>query len=118
MAKRVKQFRFYGLNNEDNFPNTNFSGKPIGYNDYVTGSIFREVYPISQLGIQGLPGTKFYLNENINPIYIGMSGYYDLEIKHGIRVYRLGFDETSLQNINNTGNTGLIVDIIYGEEDE
>ena len=118
MAKKIKQFRFYGLNHADNFPAENYKGKPVSYTDYITGSIFREVYPISQLGIQALPGTKFYLNNSINPIYIGLSGYYDLEIKNGIRVYRLGFDEKSLENINDTGSSALIVDIIYGEEEE
>lgn len=108
MAKKIKQFRFYGEGNSKN----NYNGTLI---KYKTGSIFDQVFPISQLGIQGPPGTRFYLNGSVNPITIGASGIYDLDIKNGVTISGLEFDEESLKRV--TPNNFLIVDILYGEED-
>jgi hypothetical protein len=36
--------------------------------------------PIVQLGIQSVPGTKFYLNGSNNPIIIGNTGIYELDL--------------------------------------
>lgn len=113
MSKKLKQFRFYGDNDQRNSP----IGKTM--DDYQNGKVFEQenIFPISQLGIQGPPGTKFYLNGSTNFITIGISGIYDLDIKNGSRVTGLGFARTSLERIN-TGGTGyLIVDVLYGEED-
>jgi len=111
MSKKLKQFRYYGEGDSRN--------SPIGATaqQYETGTIFGGVFPIAQLGIQALPGTKFYLNGSIKPIYIGASGIYDLDIKNGARVTSLGFDLMSLYNINASGTGYLLVDVLYGEEE-
>lgn len=106
MAKKIKQFRFYGEGNDNN--------GNLKLSDYNNGNAFSKVYPITQLGIQGPPGTRFYLNGSVNPIVIGASGIYDLDIKNGARVTGLEFDEESLRRV--TPNNILIVDILYGEE--
>ena len=113
MSRKIKQFRFYG--NED--PRNSPANKTI--EDYQTGKVFEtaNVFPIAQLGIQGPPGMKIYLNGSINFITIGVSGIYDLDIKNGSRVTGLGFDRASLERINASGTGYLIVDILYGEED-
>ena len=113
MSKKLKQFRFYGNDDPRNFP----PDKTI--EDYQTGKVFEtaNVFPIAQLGIQGPPGTKFYLNGSVNYITIGISGIYDLDIKNGSRVTGLGFDRLSLERVNEGGTGYLIVDILYGEED-
>lgn len=110
MSKKIKQFRWYGNDDSRNFPTASID-------DYVNGSVFSnaKVYPIAQLGIQGPPGLKFYLNGSVNPIIIGASGIYDLEIKKGARVTGLEFDKQSLERI--ASYNYLIVDILYGEED-
>jgi len=114
MARTIKQFRYCGSNNDNNSPASSIEG-------YKTGSIFDQhrVYPILQLGIQGLPGTKFYLNGSIYPIYIGDSGIYDLEVKNGVRINHLRFDETSLRRYTNTSTSKpiLIVDVIYEKKE-
>ena len=116
MAKKIKQFRFYG--ESDTSKNHNIPADATIL-DYQTGEVFKKekVFPITQLGIQGPPGTRFYLNGSVNYITIGVSGIYDLDIKNGSRVTDLGFERTSLERINNLNTGYLIVDIIYGEED-
>jgi ATP-dependent exoDNAse (exonuclease V) beta subunit len=55
MAKAVKQFRYYGEGNTKNSERTSRE-------TLQNGDLFKN-YTILQLGIQTLPGTKFYLNE-------------------------------------------------------
>ena len=60
MAKRIKQFRYFGDNDiTHNTPNTN--SKTL-----VSGNLFSSVLPILQIGIQALPGTQFYVNSSNN----------------------------------------------------
>lgn len=110
MAKKLTQFRWYGVGNQNNSPAATLE-------DYANGSVFKGVYPIAQLGIQALPGTKFYLNGSVKPIVIGVSGIYDLDIKNGARVTGLSFSNQSLEAISENTTNFLIVDILYGEED-
>ena len=112
MAKKIAQFYYKS-------DNANERNRPSGAKKaaFIDGTIFADVFPISQLGIQGLPGTKFYLNGNINPIVIGASGIYDLDIKNGARVTDLSFATNSMNNIDNSNSGYLIVDVLYGEED-
>lgn len=133
MAKKIKQFRFYRNNDPRNWPqkiNDEDETRLVEYNDYVDGNIFKDrkaifdervdedkTYPIAQLGIQGLPGTKFFINGSIDPITIGVSGIYDLDIKNGIRITELQFWQRSMENINKSTTGYLIVDILCGEED-
>jgi len=68
MAKKIKQFRYYGENNENNQPLTvvgNTGPRAMNYLDFMNGNVFANYYPIVQLGIQAMPGTKFYLNNAI-----------------------------------------------------
>ena len=60
MAKHVMQFRYY----EDNHTNN----QPVELNagQLVNGTVFAKYLPFTQLGIQALPGTRFYLNDNID----------------------------------------------------
>ena len=110
MSRKIRQFRFYGNGDSRNVP----GGALV--KDYQTGEVFAGVFPIAQLGIQGPPGTKFYLNGSVNPITIGYSGIYDLDIKNGSRVTGLEFDKTTLERITPETSNYLIVDILYGEE--
>lgn len=111
MAKNLKQFRWYGDNDSKNFP------QAITSTQYANGTAFKNYYPISQLGIQALPGTKFYLNGSVKPLTVGVSGIYDLDIKNGARITGLSFSQQSLKNIQEHPTSYLIVDILYGEED-
>lgn len=111
MAKQIKQFRFYAEKDKRNYPEI------ISINNLCTGSIFANYMPISQLGIQALPGTKFYLNNSFLPIVIGYTGLYELDVDNLAEITSLVFDNESINKINKTPETYLIVDIVY-EEDE
>ena len=56
--KRIQQFRYYGVNS----PKNSLDGDSNSHtkSQFIAGSIFPN--PILQLGIQSLPGTKFYVN--------------------------------------------------------
>lgn len=103
MAKSIKQI----LLNEENKSNAE---------SFISGSAFSDIYPIAQLGIQSLPGTTFYLNGSTNPIRIGASGIFDLDIKNEARITELKFGAQSINRIINNGGY-VIVDVIKGEED-
>ena len=113
MAKTIKQYRYYNDGSTLNSP----SGASTS--DFSTGKIFDSdlIFPVSQLGIQGLPGTKFYLNNNsAHPMILGVTGIYDLEISNGAEVTSILFDKESLEIIDNTATAYLIVDVLYGEK--
>ena len=81
----------------------------------ISGSAFTTAncIPIIQLGIQSLPGTKFYLNNSYNPVIIGNTGIYELDLNGLAEVTSLQFDQKTLQAIHNNSNAYLIIDIIY-----
>lgn len=72
------------------------------------------------MGIQALPGTKFYLNDinalNREPIIIGRTGIFELSLNQA-KINSIAFDEKSMETINTNENAYLIVDILYEEED-
>ena len=74
--------------------------------------------PILQLGIQALPGTKFYLNGSNNPIIIGNTGIYELDLQGLTEISSLSFEANSISLINGNANAYLIVDMIYDEDGE
>ena len=114
MARTVKQYRYYGENNEANNP-ISVASVNILKNAYISGKVFEspKCYPILQLGIQTLPGTKFYLNSNVEPIIIGSTGIYELDLDNQTEITKLTFNKTSMDAIDNNTNGYLIIDILY-----
>lgn len=108
MARHIKQFRYYNKGDE----NRN-SPVFITLGGLTSGRIFRDYLPISHLGIQALPGTKFYLNGNNYPVIVGHSGLYELNLGDNMRITSLSFDPESIQAIENNPNGYLIIDVIY-----
>lgn len=112
MAKHVQQFRFYSNTATDkNYP------AGIHYRNLTSGSIFADYMPITQLGIQSLPGTKFYLNNSEIPVIIGHTGIYELDLSGLSEITALRFDSKSITAVDGNQNSFLIVDIIYEKED-
>ena len=109
MAKQVKQFRFY---NTKNTANKNYPAN-LTLNQLVTGGAFSNYKRIVQLGIQSLPGTKFFLNSANNPVIIGNTGIYELDLQGLSEITSLTFEQKSIQAISDNNNAYLIVDIIY-----
>ena len=108
MAKHIMQFRYYGENHSNNQPEN------ITFNELNEGKVFSKYLPFTQLGIQALPGTRFYLNDNRDgPVIIGSTGIYELELEGISKITNLKFDSRSLELIKNNNSTGLIIDVIY-----
>lgn len=116
MAKKIKQFRYYAENQGNVNPNVarNFPST-ISARNLISGSIFATSTPIVQLGIQGLPGTRFFLNGNNNPIIIGNTGIYEIDLQGQGEITALSFEASSINQIRDNPNAYLIVDIIYEE---
>ena len=111
MARKVQQIRYYGDHKSDSDKNqpANLTG-----NRLRSGSIFSQYTPMKQIGIQTMPGVKFYLNNSIQPIIIGSTGIYELNVENLTEITALSFDTTSINMINETPSTSyIIVDILY-----
>lgn len=106
MAKQIMQFRYYGEGNPKNQP------KDINMARLSRGSVFANYLPITQLGIQALPGTEFYLNNSITPVLIGSTGIYELDLEGLSEITDLHFNRKSMEAINANENAYLIIDII------
>ena len=111
MARRVGQIRYFGENNtRQNYP------------AYITaqrlrnGNAFDEIYPIIQLGVQTLPGTKIYLNNHTTPVIIGATGIYELDVAGLTNITDIQFDDESLKIINDNPNAYIIIDYICETE--
>ena len=122
MAYKVKQFRYYNDKSSEvteskrNQPTTlDGTTTLITSEHYVNGDVFGKHFPVTQLGIQALPGTKFYLNEAVDPVIIGATGIYELDLTNGIQISKISFDPKSMEIIKNNDNAFLIVDIIYDD---
>lgn len=108
MAKQVKQFRYYGDGDARNYPGTNdVSKNPMRRSTLKSGSVFSEYMPIIQLGIQAYPGIKFYINNSSNPVIVGQTGIYELNVDGLSEITSLRFDGTTLDAVEKsvTGNT-------------
>lgn len=109
MAKKIKQFRYYSDNSNQNYPSD------LRFRHLVSGTAFNSYTPIIQLGIQSMPGVKFYLNGSNNPIILGNTGVYELDLSGMTQINSLQFDANSINLINSNNGAYLIVDIIYEE---
>lgn len=112
MAKQIKQFRYYKQGSPKNYPNN------ISIANLASGSIFSKYMPVIQLGIQSLPGTKFYLNNSNEPIIIGNTGIYELDLNGLSEVIAIAFDRTSINAIATSQNGYLVVDILYEDGED
>ena len=112
MAKNIQQFRFYGDNQTNqNYP-TNLNSSAL-----VSGNVFSSYVPITNLGIQTLPGVKLYINDANIPIIIGYSGIYELDVDEYAKITAINFDSESMEFLNNNPNAYLIIDLIWEQEE-
>jgi hypothetical protein len=109
MAKQLRQFRYYGNNSSENFPE---NGKDIDYSSAYILFTDNNFPSLAALGIQTIPGVKFYLNDSTDAIIVGHSGIFELSSTNKYEVTSLRFDAQSLRLIDNAEKY-LIVDIIY-----
>ena len=113
MAKYINQIRYYGDGNKKNYPSENITMSTL-----QSGSVFHSTLPIVQLGIQTLPGTKFYINNHEKPVIVGQTGIYELNVDGISYITDLFFDLASLNIINkNQNNAYLIIYYLYEKEE-
>lgn len=113
--KAIRQFRYYGAdwNNNpftaNNYPtDLNFPERLVG------GNIFQEYSAITKLGIQGRPGTVFYLNDSQYPIVIGETGIYEIDLEGYGQIFKIKFESSSLTWYDKDGKGDrLLIDIIF-----
>ena len=83
-----------------------------------SGSVFSNYLPILQLGIQTIPGVKFYVNNSETPVIVGATGIYELDVDGLTEITNLTFDTTAINLIKSNPSTAyLIVDIIYDDRE-
>ena len=109
--KKVYQYRYYGENE-----NKNTEGMSL--DSLASGAAFSSKMPILQLGVQSLPGTKFYINcPNVgDPVILGRTGIYELDLNDQSTITSLRIERASAEKISNNAGGYLLVDIIYEEE--
>ena len=114
MAKQIAQLRYYSENNPNNWP-LNYS-----WTAYCTATTFKKNYTsISQIGIQTLPGTKIYLNNGHEPIIIGATGIFELDVSNTTAtISSVRIDQESMQTIKDNELGYLIIDLVYGKQEE
>lgn len=120
MANKVKQFRFYNDAEARKGNASNNSPKTAEKAQFVDGTIFADCFPISQLGIQALPGTRFLLNNapETDYILIGQTGIFELDLNNQTEITSIKFDAASMEKINKIANAVLIVDLIYDDGED
>lgn len=107
--KQIKQFRYYHTKASNNYPNAEVTQANI-----VSGNIFAGHGDITHLGIQAIPGTKFYLNNSYDhPIIIGFTGIYELQLNSLGTIYAIKFDLTNLNELYTSDDQRILIDIIY-----
>lgn len=115
MAKKIEQYRYYGEEESKKSKNQPNSLSLTQLSNVNGGIIFN--YPVLQLGIQTLPGTMFYLNGNKNPIIIGSTGIFEIDLEGLVEILKISFNLQSLEIIDSNPNGYLIIDVLYEGED-
>ena len=114
----VIQFRYYGIGSSENYP----SGEELWTGGSTTSDTQKSVNLLSnygsavKIGIQTLPGVKFYIGNSsfTTGITIDHTGVYELDLRNTTTsISSLYFNMNSLKRIDEMGNASLIVDVLY-----
>lgn len=109
---KVAQFRYYGRNDERNYPLDLFDNN-------FSNQMLIKYSPLLRLNIQTLPGTKLYFNGSNEPFFIEQTGILDLDLSNKkLKFSGLSLDETSLDTITNLRNGHFIMTIVYDHVEE
>lgn len=77
----------------------------------MNGELFRNKGMITHLGLQATPGTTFFLNKERNPIQIGKTGIFEIDVDGYGLITSISFGEETLSKVHE--GDGIIIDIIY-----
>lgn len=105
MTKQFKQFVYF---------NPNSSHNTTTAEALISGAAFTQYPNITALGVQALPGTKFYINNGAVPVIVGFNGIFSIDLTaYGGIIGSIKFDSYSVAAIEQNDSAYLIVDIIY-----
>ena len=93
-------------------PQSNKNTFGITKENLINGSAFQQYLPLSQLGVRALPGTQFYINGGVNPVIIGFTGLFEIDLTNGGSITELKFDEKSIEAIETNDSAYLVVDML------
>lgn len=93
-------------------PNSTHNTPGVTADGLISGAVFSDYGSISQLGVRALPGTKFYINGNTNPVLVGFIGLFEIDLTNGGSISELRFNEKSIRAIEANDSAYLIVDIL------
>ena len=116
MARHIAQVRYYRDGDKRNYPPSS-STNPVTSTKLIDGSQFLGNLPIVQLGVQALPGTKFYINTAQTPIVVGATGIYEIDLSGYASISELKFDADSIRSIRQSDRAYLIIDYIYEKQE-
>lgn len=110
--KKIKQFVYYGRKVRDSLGKKCFPENLSVWQQ----NLLTDFGPVSHLGIQGEPGVIFYLNHGTDPISIGATGIYELNLEGLGHISALRFDMDTLREKYDEQESALhrvLVDIVY-----
>ena len=91
---------------ENNYPSS------LTFAQLVSGNIFRDLGVVTHLGIQATPGTLFYLNNSKNPISVGTTGIYELDLQDRGTITSIAFVDNDAFKHYETGDR-LLIDVVF-----
>lgn len=117
----VVEFRFYSEGNKNNYPQDPKVWLKALQDDVAEDekNLLSNYNGAKKIGIQGLPGTIFYLDDSTpDGIMIDHTGIYELDLRDTtVTIHSLYFDGESLAIISQTDNASLIVDALCYKKD-
>ena len=111
----VKQLRYYGFDNALNVPQEDNSWMNLSTDGVNKADLLTSFGAAVKIGIQTLPGVRFFINEQSNNdgIIIDHTGVYELDLRNTTTaINNLYFDAASLQRINEIDNASIIIDLL------
>lgn len=102
--KKLYQYRYYG-NSSQNFP------PDLDATLMSSGELLRNKGVITHLGLQASPETAFYLNHSDNPIFVGKTGIFEIDVEGYGVITSIAFTEDTLNHVHE--GDGILIDIIY-----
>lgn len=116
---KVYQLRYYGLESEKNSPNDENIWVGLSSDATKPSNLLANYGSAVKIGIQTLPGVRFYLSNNFsNGIIIDHTGVYELDLRNtNTTINQLFFDRASLNRVSEVDNASLIVDILCSSEE-
>ena len=87
----------------------------VGGTEYTADDLLAKYGAAVKIGIQTLPGIKFYISDSnlSNGIIIDHTGVYELDLRNTTTaISNLRFDAASLSRIDEVDNASLIVDVL------